>query len=114
MNDIINDLKRFIPEGKENAIHLSELSNNMHMNESKVKKLIQKARQSGYLDICSSNAGYWISKDEEERKAFEKMLRRHALTCLKTTKPIRDSLKEYKGQISLSEASGGVSEEVTT
>ena len=105
MSDYIDKLRNYIPIGKDNAIHLNELAEKLGVKPSYVKKKIQEARREGKgSDIVSGSAGYWIAESEEERKAFETMLRRQALSRLKTTKPIRDSLKEYKGQISLTDA----------
>lgn len=101
--DILESLMLNIPKGKHNAIHQKELSEKLGVKPAKVKRMVQEARQRGLLDILSGKEGYWIADNDQERKAFETMLRKQAITRLKTTKPIRDNLKSYKGQISLSD-----------
>ena len=104
MEEYIDKLRDHIPIGKDKAIHLNELAERLGVTPSYAKKKIQEARREGKgSDIVSGSAGYWIAESEEERKAFENMLRKQAITRLKTTKPIRDSLKDYKGQMSLTD-----------
>lgn len=98
MNDIINILNAVIPVGKDNAIHLNVLADKIGVTPATVKKYVQGARRKG-LDICSGKDGYWFAENDADRKDFETLLRRQALSRLKTTKPMRDKLKEYKGQI---------------
>ena len=113
MEDIIKCLMVTIPTSKENAIHQKALAEKLGVNASTLKKYIQLARRNG-INICSGNEGYWLAENEADIKAFENMLRKQALTRLKTTKPIRDSLKEYKGQMSLTDTFTSISEEVDT
>lgn len=107
MKDAIEILKAVIPIGKKNAIHLKELSEALGVKESVAKKYVQEARRKGSI-ICSGQVGYWIPESDTEIKSFASEQRKQALSRLKTTKPMRDSLKEYKGQISLSDVSEGV------
>ena len=107
----IEELIENIPKGKHNAIHQKDLADKLHIKSELAKKYVQEARRQGYK-ICSGQAGYWIAESDEELKAFVSMLRKQALTRLKTTKATRDYLKEYKGQISLTDASYNEVEEV--
>lgn len=110
-DDNIDMLKAVIPTGKDNAKHQKELADIMGVSTYTFKKYVQNARRKG-VNICSGNDGYWITENEAELKAFNNMLKKQALTRLKTTKPIRDSLKEYKGQLTFKDTFTSVSEEV--
>lgn len=102
-NEVVEILKTFIPKGKENAIHQKELAILLCEHPSRVKKMIQEVRQKGELEICSGPQGYWIAKDEEEIKEFAKRLDRQAYTRLKTSRPMKDTLKQDKNQLHLFE-----------
>ena len=103
-------IERLIPLGKEKAIHQDELSKLLGVSCGTVKAMIREARQRG-LQIISGAQGYYFAKDDEELKAFVRMQSKQALARLKTIKPIKDDLKEFKGQISLSDFITDLSEE---
>lgn len=105
-------LLRVIPIGKENAIHQEELAALLGVTPAAVKKMVREARQKD-LEILSGRQGYWFAKDDNERREFVSLLSKQAFTRLKTTKPIKSSLQEVNGQISLSDALKEVSEEET-
>lgn len=90
-NDLVGVLISLIPEGIENAIHQEEIAAQMNINCGMVKSLVKKARISGAA-ILSGKRGYWISADDYEKQAFVKMMRKHALSRLKSSKEIRRSL----------------------
>lgn len=100
-----------IPTGRENAIHQKVLAAKLGLKPERVKKLIQNARHDGH-SICSGSEGYWIAKNEDEMQRFLSSMKNQAIKRFETTKAMRESLKEYKGQISLSDTLTGVSEEV--
>lgn len=99
-NKIIQSVVAVIPMGSENAIHLKELSELLHMNDGTVKRYIKLARQQGYK-IVSDAKGYWLSESKEEWRKWCNMMRKQALSRLKVIKPINDRLKDYDGQIDL-------------
>ena len=103
MNEIMDRIRFLIPVGKENAIHLNELAEKSGLKPSLVKKCIQRLRQQGGSDIMSGNSGYWITTDDIDKRTFERMFRKQALTRLKTTKQLRHSLKENNDQMSLTD-----------
>lgn len=107
----MDKIERVIPIGKENAIHQEELASLLGVSPATVKKMVREARQRG-VEILSGTQGYWLAKDDNERREFVSLLSKQAFTRLKTTKPIKSSLQEINGQISLSDALNGVSEEV--
>lgn len=111
MDNNINNLMVVIPIGKQNAIHQIDLAEKIGIKPALVKKYVQVARRNG-LNVCSGQKGYWLAESDDDLKEFETMLRKQALSRLKTTKPIRDSLKEYKGQMSLADTLECVSEGV--
>lgn len=105
-------LERVIPIGKENAIHQEKLAALLGVAPDTAKLMVRKARQSG-LEILSGKQGYWFAKDDDERREFVAMSSKQAFTRLKTIKPIKRNLQDINGQMSLSEAMNGVSEEVS-
>lgn len=100
MSDLIEKLLAVIPKGKENAIHLNALSDALGVKESTAKKYVQEARRNGLM-ICSGQEGYWITDNSDEIRVFETTLHKQAISRLRTTKPMRDTLKEYKGQMNI-------------
>ncbi len=99
-----------LPFGEENAIHLSDLANRLHIHPSKVKAEIKKARISG-IEICSSQAGYFIPKNDFERQRFVRMQEKGARSRFKTSKVIKNALKNSKGQMKIDDIAGGVIDE---
>ncbi len=104
------DIRKLIPLGKENAIHQEELAKILGVSCGKAKLMVKDARNNG-AEIISSVRGYYFPKDDEERKEYVKTQKKQALARLSTIKPISDSLKEFKGQISLSDVILEMSEE---
>ncbi len=95
--DKIDVLKNTIPIGKENAIHQKELSEKLGVKPAMVKRMVQDARRVG-VGICSGTEGYWFAKDDIEKQAFIRLLRKQAVARLTTVKPINDTLNTIKGQ----------------
>jgi len=79
--ELINKL----PIGKENAIHQAALASILGVSSEKVKLMVRFARQSG-AEILSGKQGYWIAKDDAERRAFISSFCRHASSRFKTTR----------------------------
>ena len=106
VKEILDILKRYVPEGKENAIHTNELAERIGVNSSDVKKYVQAVRQkipfNGWF-ICSGHEGYWWTKDRAEIEACCKMLFNPAITRLRTSKQFRQRLKECDEQISMTD-----------
>ena len=102
MDNIIELLKANISIGKENAIHQIDLAEKIGVKSEVAKRYVQYARKKG-LFICSGKAGYWFAENDADLKAYENMARRQAITRLKTTKVIRHRLREYKGQMSITD-----------
>lgn len=91
-------LKEFIPVGKENAIHLPELAEQMRKNERSLQVMIRNARLEG-LPILSDSSGYWISNDKEEQRAYVAMKTKDATSRMKTVSKLRKALKTPDGQM---------------
>ncbi len=104
------DIQKYIPVGKDHAIHQAELAKLLDVSCGKVKAMIKDARNNG-TEIMSSPRGYYYPKDDDERKEYVRLQERQALARLSTIKPIKDLLKEFKGQISLSDVILEMSEE---
>ena len=103
---IIQSVVTVIPMGAENAIHLKELSELLHMNDGTVKRYIKLARQQGYR-IISDTKGYWLSESKEDWRKWRNMMHRQAISRLEVIKPINDRLKDYDGQIDLTDMHKG-------
>lgn len=102
----MDGLQSVIPTGKENAIHQTELANMLGVQPTTAKKMIRDARRQG-AQIMSSKRGYWLAETDAEMQEYVDRMRREALSRLATIKPIKHTLKEIKGQISLSDAFTG-------
>lgn len=77
------DITKYIPEGKENAVHLQELANAMQMQPQTIKQIVQYERRNGVV-ICSDKNGYWIPVNDAETKAFIETMRKQSAARLKT------------------------------
>ena len=89
-----------LPFGEENAIHQKELAKRLNIKPDKLKAEIRAARIRG-VEICSTQAGYFLPKDDLERRRFVTMQEKQAITRFKTCKAIRDALRSSKGQITI-------------
>lgn len=103
------DLARIIPTGKENAIHQEELARVLGVSTAMAKIMVREARQNGVV-ILSGVQGYWIPKDDTERKRFVATLKKQAFTRMKTAKQIQQDTKQepqnVPGQMELFEIYG--------
>lgn len=89
-----------LPFGEENAIHQKELAKKLDMTPDQVKVSIREARICG-VEICSSGAGYYIPKNDLERRKFVNLQTKHAGTRFKTSKAMRKNLSNIKGQMTI-------------
>ena len=106
-------LYQHIPVGVENAVHQNELAEMLNTTPAYAKNIVRKARQEG-LQILSGVEGYWFPANELEKKEFVRLMQKQAISRLKTAKPIRSTLTQTQGQMSLSDALIGASEEGVT
>ena len=90
------NIVEYIPMGKQNAIHLDQLSQQLNMSETSVKKLIKEARRRG-APIMSAKCGYWRTESEAERKAFIDNMNAQGYARLKTAREFANN-GEIKGQ----------------
>ena len=95
-------LKSAIPVGKNNAIHQQELAKRLHITPAEVKQLVRTARQQG-LQILSGVQGYWFAENESEKKEFVNIMHKQAFSRLRTANPIKNTISDNDGQISISE-----------
>lgn len=93
------NIAEYLPKGKENAIHLEQLTRTLNMSETTVKGLIREARRQG-VPIMSAKCGYWLSESKEEHEAFIKSMRAHGFSMIKTASSFVEN-EEIKGQIKL-------------
>lgn len=102
-----NKLERLlcaIPKGKENALHNEELARQLGVSPTKVKRMIQDAREQG-MPIVSSKCGYWITEDREELKVFANSMEKQAKMRFLSIKAIKHTLSGTDGQICLPDVS---------
>jgi biotin operon repressor len=98
----IDRLSAYIPVGKNNAIHQKELAERLRITPADVKQLVRTARQQG-LQILSGVQGYWFAENESEKKEFVNSMHKHAFSLFKTVTPIKNTIRDNDGQISISE-----------
>lgn len=91
-----------IPEGKNNAISMAELSRLTDQDGRTVRKAIEKARRNDAI-ICSSKAGYYTPASTEELQEFYKSARKRAMTTLTVLKSTRRMLKALEDEGAKSE-----------
>lgn len=103
-------LYQYIPVGIENAIHQKDLAAVLHTTPAAVKSVVRRARQQG-LEICSGADGYWFAADESEKRAFVRMMRKQAFSRLASSSPLYNSLKQVRGQISLTDTLNAAGED---
>lgn len=99
-----------IPVGKENALHQEQLADLLGVTREAVKNMVRNARRNG-TEILSGSCGYYFAKDDTERREFIAIQSKQAYTRLKTIKPINCTLKEIKGQMSITDTLENISEE---
>lgn len=92
----------YIRHGKDNAIHLQDLSAELGCSPETIKAEIRKARRDGAL-ILSASCGYWLAESPEEMQKYIEMMRRQAISRLFTIKPIKTALNQIDGQINVSD-----------
>jgi Mn-dependent DtxR family transcriptional regulator len=102
----LEKIQSVLPTGKENAIHQTQLANMLGVQTSTAKKMIQNARRQG-AQIMSSKCGYWLAETDAEMQEYVDRMHREAISRLATIKPIKHTLNEVKGQMSLSDAFTG-------
>lgn len=64
-------IREFIPVGRNNAISMRELSEQLNISPRTTRAIIQKARADGE-PICSDweNGGYYLPNDSTEAKTY--------------------------------------------
>ena len=107
---MINDLMRVVPVGKNNAIHQQELARLLGCAPVTVKNMIRAARKAG-VPILSNINGYWIAENDKDKKEFAAVMRKQAVTRLKSMKAITSTIEELNGQMSFTGAHSGTIQE---
>lgn len=64
----------FIPEGKENAVHLKDLKEILHLSGRCVREQIEQARRHGVPVLSDCVNGYWRSNDADEILRFHRSM----------------------------------------
>lgn len=93
--DWINAFVAHIPLGKGNAVSRAQLSELTGLSDRAVRKMIQQARQYGYLIINDCDGrGYFQSDNPDEWEKHYKRETARAMTVLRVRKCLRQRLKE--------------------
>lgn len=108
---MINILEKSLPKGKENAIHQKELAQFLGVTSATIKIMVKEARQQG-VQIISGNGGYWIAKDDLEKKEFVAIMRKKAFTLLESAALINNSIEKTNTATDALNASQGYSKEL--
>jgi len=106
-------LYQHISVGVENAIHQQDLAARLNTTPAAAKNIVRQARQQG-LQILSGVEGYWFAADENEKQAFVRLMQKQAFSRLKTASPIKSTLKQIQGHMSLTESLEGAFDEVAS
>lgn len=106
----MDNLLCVLPIGKENAIHQADLGHRLGVSPAAAKRMVHIARREN-IQILSGTEGYWLPKDDTEKKEFVSLMRKQALSRLVSSKPIKRALNETKGQLNLSDVFGGSEED---
>lgn len=106
----MDNLLCVLPIGKENAIHQADLGKKLGVSPAAAKNMVRMARREG-VQILSGTEGYWLPKDDIEKKEFVSLMRKQALSRLVSSKPVKRALNETKGQLNLSDVFGGSEED---
>ena len=78
------DIIPFIPFGVENAIHLQELADITNLSPRDSKNEVNRLRNAGAWNLCSSERGYWLTEYEHEAKMCIDGIMKQGLTSIKT------------------------------
>lgn len=89
-----NDITRFIPEGKKNAITRERLCEKTGLPDRKNRELIEQARRRGAIIVNTQNgAGYYQTKELADVMRQYQQNERRALSILAQQKHLRRILK---------------------
>lgn len=83
---------QIIPEGRNNAVSMSQLSERLHVDARQCRKIISEMRNQGYL-IVGDNHGYYVPTTNEELFRWYQSVRSRAMTGLKGLKYARRIMK---------------------
>ena len=97
------NLERYLPIGKENAIHQKDMAHNIGVTPATIKIMVRDARKKG-AQILSGNCGYWIAKDDFEKKELVEIMRKKALTLSENARLINNTIGRINAPKSLENA----------
>ena len=86
-----------LPEGRENAIPMRELSDRLGIDQRALRAAILRAREAGEI-IVGDSAGYYRPADKAELRRYYFAARKRSLSGLKSLKAVRRKLAEFDGQ----------------
>ncbi len=89
-----------IPEGRECAVHQSELSKRLGLTPQALKDAVRQLRTE-YGAVFSSQCGYWRSESREEFEEFIRFQQAQARSRLATLNRMKRHWEAFEGQQSL-------------
>lgn len=97
-------VRRFLQEGKENAVSLEYLMSAMKMSERSVREMISDINTRGEEIICSEGRGkgYFIAANIEEARAYLNYNRSYSKSQYDKEKGIERCIeRKFSGQMTL-------------
>ncbi len=82
----------FIPVGKSNAVHRTELTNRTGLASREVDRVIFEARKNGAV-ICSATQGYYIPETAEEALQYYAAQQSRIRSGNIALRPVREYIK---------------------
>lgn len=78
-------LKELLPATEDKAKHASQVAQELHISESRLKRYIRKERLAG-SPILSSSRGYWWSNNPYELRAHINKTSRYGASLFETVR----------------------------
>lgn len=91
-----------IPTGKENAVHMRELSEAVGLPDRVLRAKIRQLRLDGF-EICSDERGYYFPETRQERESWVKRSRKRGVSGFASARASRKALQLPEGQQALGE-----------
>lgn len=94
----MNKIKKLIPQGRDEAVTVKELSDRTGIPEREVKRLVQELRESGEPILSSGKGYFYPTNDEagcEDARRFIFMMKDQAKTRFVSIKPAERWLEEF-------------------
>lgn len=95
----MTEIKELIPQGRDRAVTVKELSDRTGIPEREVKRLVQELRDSGEFILSSGKGYFYPTNDEagcEDARRFIFMMETQAKSRYVRIRSAKRWLKEYR------------------